>query len=177
MTTNGRALTRVCVVDFDLAKVVYDRLVTVSARSPTISHGRFAKFFVFPALNRNPSDSGIIVAALDPITTTLVNVQIYLCTPSKIVLGDPLESDIHTLQLALPGRIDTAPHFHRPRGQPLKPGLAGFTYKWLGRIIQDRGPGVRNPEQDARACIDLLERTVHPSPVRPAETEITISPA
>ena len=29
--------------------------------------------------------------------------------------------------------------------------------KWLGRAIQDRGPGRHDPEEDARACVDLLK--------------------
>jgi RNA exonuclease 1 len=44
-----------------------------------------------------------------------------------------------------------------PRGRPLKPGLAWLTLKWLNRTIQDRGLGGHDPEEDALACVDLLE--------------------
>jgi hypothetical protein len=65
-------------------------------------------------------------------------------------------SDPRALKL-LHGRcIDTALLFHHPRGRPLKPGLAWLTRKWIGHIIQDRGPGGHNLEEDARTCIDLL---------------------
>ncbi|KAH9983579.1 hypothetical protein BJV77DRAFT_1072756 [Russula vinacea] len=55
---------------------------------------------------------------------------------------------------------DTALIFHHPRRRPLKPGLAWLTRKWLGRTIQDRGPGGHDPEEDARACVDLLKAKI-----------------
>ena len=67
VATDGKALTRVCVIDFDTGKVVYDQLVKPM---PIISHGRS----VFFGLIHNPSLSGITAAALDPITTTLADV-------------------------------------------------------------------------------------------------------
>lgn len=80
--------------------------------------------------------------------------------PSTILLGHSLESDLRALQLAHPRCIDTALLFHHPRGRPLKPGLAWLTRKWLGRTIQDRGPGGHNPEEDAQACVDLLKAKI-----------------
>ncbi|KAI9432797.1 hypothetical protein H4582DRAFT_2083191 [Lactarius indigo] len=106
-------------------------------------------------------------AALDPVTTTLADVQTHLRTlidPSTILLGHSLESDLRALQLAHPRCVDTAILFHHPRGRPLKPGLAWLTRKWLGRTIQDRGPGGHNPEEDARACIDLLKAKIKNGP-------------
>jgi RNA exonuclease 1 len=39
---------------------------------------------------------------------------------------------------------------------------------WLSRTIQDRGPGGHDPEEDARACVDLLKAKIkngaHPLP-------------
>ena len=63
-------------------------------------------------------------------------------------------------KLSHPRCIDTALIFHHPRGRPLKPGLAWLTRKWLGRTILDRGPGDHNPEEDARACMDLLKAKI-----------------
>jgi RNA exonuclease 1 len=83
-----------------------------------------------------------------------------LITPSTILLGHSLESDLNALKLSHARCIDTALIFHHPRGRPLKPGLAWLTRKWLGRIIQDRGPGGHNPEEDARACMDLLKAKI-----------------
>jgi RNA exonuclease 1 len=54
--------------------------------------------------------------------------------------------------------IDTALIFHHPRGRPLKPGLAWLTKKWLGREIQTRGEGGHDPEEDARACMELVQK-------------------
>jgi RNA exonuclease 1 len=53
--------------------------------------------------------------------------------------------------------------FHYPRGRPLKPGLA-LTREWLGRTIQDRGPGGHDPEEDARVCVDLLKAKIKNGP-------------
>ena len=109
------------------------------------------------------SFSGITAEALEPVTTTLADVQAHLRTlvsPSTILLGHSLESDLRALQFSHPRCIDTALIFHHPRGRPLKPGLAWLTRKWLNRTIQDRGPGGHNPEEDARACVDLLKAKV-----------------
>ena len=76
------------------------------------------------------------------------------------MVGHSLESDLRALQLSHPRCIDTALIFHHPRGRPLKPGLAWLTRKWLGRTIQDRGPGGHDPEEDARACVDLLKAKI-----------------
>lgn len=113
--------------------------------------------------NHQYSFSGITEEALQSITTTLGDVQAYLrtiITPSTILIGHSLESDLHALQLSHPRCIDTAILFHHPRGRPLKPGLAWLTRKWLGRTIQDRGPGGHDPEEDARACMDLLKAKI-----------------
>ena len=118
---------------------------------------------MFLALIFNPSFSGITAATLDPVTTTLADVQTHVRTlikPSMILLCHSLESDLRALKLSQPRCIDTALIFHHPRGRPLKPGLAWFTRKWLGRIIQDRGPGGHNPDEDARACMDLLKAKI-----------------
>ncbi|KAH8999593.1 hypothetical protein EDB86DRAFT_2908694 [Lactarius hatsudake] len=151
ITNDGKALTRVCVIDFDSGKVIYDQLV----KPPS------------PITDYLTRYSGITAAALDPVTTTLADVQTHLRTlinPSTILLGHSLESDLRALQLAHPRCIDTALLFHHPRGRPLKPGLAWLTRKWLGRTIQDRGPGGHNPEEDARACIDLLKAKIKNGP-------------
>ncbi|KAF8259558.1 hypothetical protein EI94DRAFT_1707012 [Lactarius quietus] len=40
--------------------------------------------------------------------------------------------------------------YHHPHGRPLKPGLAWLTRKWLDDLIQNRGPGGHNPNEDAQ---------------------------
>ena len=77
-----------------------------------------------------------------------------------ILLGHSLESDLRALQLSHPRCIDTALIFHRPRGRPLKLGLAWLARKWLSRTIHDCGPGGHDPEEDAWASVDLLKAKV-----------------
>ncbi|KAI9435894.1 hypothetical protein BJY52DRAFT_1207341 [Lactarius psammicola] len=145
-TNDGKALTRGCVTDFDSGKVLYDQLV----KPPNPITDYLTRF------------SGITAAALDPVATTLADVRTHIRTlikPSTILLDHSLESDLHALQLAHSRRINTVLLFH-PRDRPLKPRLARLKRKWLGRIIEGRGPGGHNPEEDARACIDLLKAKI-----------------
>lgn len=81
-------------------------------------------------------------------------------TPTPVLLGHSLESDLNALKICHPRCIDTAVIFHHPRGRPLKPGLAWLTKKWCGREIQNRGEGGHDPEEDARACLGLLRKKV-----------------
>ena len=84
------------------------------------------------------------------------------CTP--ILLGHSLESDLRALKFTHMRCIDTALLYHHPRGRPLKPGLAWLTKKWCGREIQNRGEGGHDAEEDARACIELLQRKMKNGP-------------
>ena len=121
---------------------------------------RFTTDSSFCAITPDSSFSGITAKTLESITTSLADVQAHLrtlITPSTILLGHSLEHDLRALQLSHPRCIDTAVIFHHPGGPPLKPKLAWLTRRWLGRAIQDRGPGGHDPEEDARACIDLLK--------------------
>lgn len=150
-------------IDFATSKVVYDQLVKppspITDYLTRCVHSSCASF----ALNPEFSFSGITAQALEPITTTLADVQAHLhtlITSSTILIGHSLESDLRALQIAHPWCIDTAILFHHPRGRPLKPGLAWLARKWLNRTIQDRGPGGHNPEEDALACVDLLKAKI-----------------
>lgn len=107
--------------------------------------------------------SGITEASLASATTTLAQVQEQLMPilapkdgPTSILVGHSLESDLKALRICHPKCIDTALMYHHPRGRPLKPGLAWLTKKWCNREIQTRGDGGHDPEEDARACVDLL---------------------
>jgi RNA exonuclease 1 len=96
------------------------------------------------------------------VTTTLADVQMFLLpllsrTPTPILLGHSLDSDLKALKLCHPRCIDTALMYHHPRGRPMKPGLAWLTKKWCGREIQANGDGGHDPQEDARACLDLLK--------------------
>lgn len=109
--------------------------------------------------------SGITPESLATATTTFSQVQSHILTllsakPTPVLLGHSLESDLNALKICHPICIDTALIYHHPRGKPMKPGLAWLTKKWCGREIQNRGEGGHNPEEDARACIDLLKKKV-----------------
>ena len=109
--------------------------------------------------------SGITAEALDPVTTTFEEVQTHIlnllsASPTPVLLGHSLESDLKALKICHPLCIDTSVMYHHPRGRPFKPGLAWLTKKWCGREIQNRGEGGHDPEEDARACIDLLKKKI-----------------
>ncbi|KAI0061326.1 ribonuclease H-like protein [Artomyces pyxidatus] len=153
LTEGGKELARVCLIDFNSGKVLYDQLVKPS--SPITDY--LTRF------------SGITAEALAPVTTTLPTVQAHLLTllsvsPTPILVGHSLESDLRALKLCHSRCIDTALIYHHPRGRPLKPGLAWLTKKWCGREIQARGEGGHDPEEDARACISLLQKKLENGP-------------
>lgn len=83
---------------------------------------------------------------------------------TPILVGHSLESDLKALKICHPRCIDTALLYHHPRGRPLKPGLAWLTKKWCGRQIQTRGEGGHDPEEDARACVELLKLKLEQGP-------------
>jgi RNA exonuclease 1 len=85
-------------------------------------------------------------ALLSSVTTTLDDVQTYLLpllsrmlTP--ILLGHSLDLDLKALKLCHPQCIDTALMYHHPCRQPMKPGLAWLTKKWLGGRYRPTGTG------------------------------------
>ena len=121
----------------------------------------------FRAITPDFSFSGITAEALESITTTLADVQAHLrtlITPSMILLGHSLESDLHALQLSH-HCTSTPPRYSVTHaGARSSPGLAWLTRKWLGRTMKDRGPGGHDPEEDARACVDLLKAKIKNGP-------------
>jgi RNA exonuclease 1 len=139
----------------------------------TISRGlhRAFSFALLTRLNLRARWSGITASALENVTTSLPEIQLHLLkllTPpsgeTPILLGHSLESDLRALKLCHPRCIDTALVYHHPRGRPLKPGLAWLAKKWCGREIQMRGDGGHDPEEDARACVELLRKKVESGP-------------
>ncbi|KAI0920161.1 hypothetical protein AcW1_001979 [Taiwanofungus camphoratus] len=153
MTEDGKELTRVCMIDYTSGIVIYDHLV--KPLKPI--HDYLTRW------------SGITAEVLDPVTTAFAEVQSHVlsilsASPTPVLLGHSLESDLKALKICHPLCVDTAVIYHHPRGRPLKPGLAWLTKKWCGREIQNRGEGGHDPEEDARACIDLLKKKVENGP-------------
>ena len=63
--------------------------------------------------------SGITEKLLEGVTTTLEDIQqelLQICTPSTILLGHSLESDLNALKFAHPFVVDTAIIYPHPRG-------------------------------------------------------------
>lgn len=151
LTEEGKELTRVCVINYWTGKVEFDHLV----KPPR------------PVLDYLTQWSGITEESLRDVTMPLAEVQSALLAllsppqgPTPILLGHSLESDLRALKVAHPRCIDTSVLYHHPRGRPLKPGLAWLTNKYCERQIQNRGAGGHDAEEDARACIELLQRKI-----------------
>ncbi len=149
LTEGGKQLARVCIIDYASGIVVYDQLVKPSN----------------PVTDYLTRWSGITAEALETATATFDEVQTHILSvlsvsPTPVLLGHSLESDLQALKICHPRCIDTAVIYHHPRGRPLKPGLAWLTQKWCGREIQNRGEGGHDPEEDAQACLDLLRKKV-----------------
>ncbi|KAF5346349.1 hypothetical protein D9758_011478 [Tetrapyrgos nigripes] len=168
LTEAGKELTRVCVIDFYTQKVIYDSLVKPSK----------------PVTDYLTRWSGITAEALATANTTFSEAQAHILKllsppppnpfstskqstptpPTPILIGHSLESDLKALKICHPLCIDTALLYHHPRGRPLKPGLAWLTKKWCNREIQTRGEGGHDPEEDARACLELLQKKIAEGP-------------
>ncbi|EKM52741.1 uncharacterized protein PHACADRAFT_261348 [Phanerochaete carnosa HHB-10118-sp] len=152
-TEDGKELARVCIIDYASGVVIYDKLVKPQK----------------PVTDYLTRWSGITEEALRNVTTTFREVQSHVLallsvSPTPVLLGHSLESDLKALKICHPRCIDTAVTYHHPRGRPLKPGLAWLTKKWCGREIQNRGEGGHDPEEDARACLDLLKKKADNGP-------------
>lgn len=142
-TRQGLELTRISVVNWD-AEVVYDTLV-----KPTN-----------PITDYVTQYSGITAELLDPITTTLADVQAHLLTlfnNDTVLLGQSLNSDLTAMRLVHPFIIDTSTIYHHTRGPPYKPSLKWLASKYLRRAIQNGGAQGHNSAEDAKACLDLLK--------------------
>ncbi|TBU36676.1 ribonuclease H-like protein [Dichomitus squalens] len=153
LTEDGKQLARVCLIDYASSIVVYDALVKPSK----------------PVTDYLTRWSGITAEGLSSATASFDDVQSHIlsvlsASPTPVLLGHSLESDLQALKICHPRCIDTALIYHHPRGRPLKPGLAWLTKKWCGREIQNRGEGGHDPEEDARACLDLLRKKVENGP-------------
>lgn len=104
--------------------------------------------------------SGITKELLDPVTTTLQDIQqklLSLITPRTILVGHSLNSDLGALKLTHPFIVDTGIIYPHPRGPPLKSSLRWLTQKYLNREIQKNSEG-HDSVEDARAVLELVKQ-------------------
>jgi RNA exonuclease 1 len=112
--------------------------------------------------------SGITKEMLDPVTTTLADVQARLLdilTPNAILVGHSLDSDFNALKLSHPFIVDTSLLYPHVRGPPLKQSLKWLTQRYLHRDIQNTPGDVGHDSiEDARACLDLVKQKCEKGP-------------
>ena len=145
------ALTRISLVGWDRS-VVMDELVKPDK-------------LIIDYLTRF---SGMTADMLNPVTTTLPDIQkrlLDILTPTTILIGHSLDSDLTALKLTHPFIIDTSVLYQHPRGPPLKSSLKWLAQKYLSREIQ-KGHGTLGHDsvEDSRACLDLVKQKCEKGP-------------
>jgi RNA exonuclease 1 len=138
-------LTRISVLAWD-GTVLMDELV--KPKNPVVDY--LTRF------------SGITKEKLDPVETTLADIQerlLKLITPRTILVGHSLESDLKALKMTHPFVVDTSIIFAHPRGPPLKSSLKYLAQRYLNREIQkNHGSTGHDSIEDARTCLDLVKQ-------------------
>lgn len=113
-----------------------------------------------PITNYFTQYSGMTPEKLENVTTSLEDIQqelLGILTPSSVLLGHSLDSDLNALKLTHPFVIDTSIIYPHPRGLPLRSSLKYLANKYLKREIQTGGANGHNSVEDAQAVLDLVK--------------------
>ncbi|KAJ8001400.1 hypothetical protein DPEC_G00169120 [Dallia pectoralis] len=153
LTKNGNELTRVSLVDSE-GKCLLDELV----KPPN------------PIIHYLTEFSGITRAMLQPITTTLREVQVKLkrvLPQDAVLVGHSLDNDLRALKLIHPHVIDTSLLYRREFGQRFKlKVLADIVLKMK---IQTEDRQGHDPTEDALASLKLAQYFIHTGPQKVVE--------
>ncbi|XP_012220139.1 RNA exonuclease 5 [Linepithema humile] len=143
LTTSGNLeLTRISIVDESM-NIVYDSLVKPEN----------------PITNYLTRYSGITKEMLNDVTVTLHDVQQVLRTllpPDAILVGQSLNSDLHTLKMMHPYIIDTSIIFNLTGDRYRKTKLQILAREFLGEVIQNSKAGHCSTE-DSMASMKLVK--------------------
>ncbi|KAM9492886.1 LOW QUALITY PROTEIN: RNA exonuclease 5 [Salvelinus alpinus] len=148
LTERGNELTRISLVD-SRGSCVLDELVKPPNR----------------ILNYLTQFSGITRAILQPITTTLREVQSKLkkvLPRDAVLVGHSLENDLSALNLIHPHVIDTSLLYRREFGQRFKLKVLAETV--LKKQIQTEERKGHDPTEDAQAALELAQYFIHTGP-------------
>ncbi|KAL6440694.1 hypothetical protein ACFW04_003276 [Cataglyphis niger] len=143
LTTSGNLeLTRITIVDENM-KIIYDSLV----KPENVITNYLTRY------------SGITEEMLNNVTVTLHNVQQTLRTilpADAILVGQSLNSDLHTLKMMHPYIIDTSVIFNLTGDRYRKTKLQILAREFLGERIQDSKAGHCSAE-DSKASMKLVQ--------------------
>ncbi|XP_037545749.1 RNA exonuclease 5 [Nematolebias whitei] len=156
LTVNGYELTRVSLVDGD-GNCVLDELVKPQSR----------------ILNYLTKFSGITAAMLQPITTTLKDVQaklMMLLPGNAVLVGHSLNNDLVALKLIHQHVIDTSLLYRREFGQRFK--LKVLTERVLKRQIQTEETRGHDSTEDAVATLELAQYFIKTGPHQVVELHL-----
>ncbi|KAF9040499.1 hypothetical protein BDP27DRAFT_1455301 [Rhodocollybia butyracea] len=157
-------------IDYDTQLVAYDRLVKPAK----------------PVVDYLTRWSGITAEALATATTTFSEAQAHVLSPvssftpkpnpfhiqkttstsspspplTPILLKHSLESELKALKITHSFCVDAALIYSHPRVRPLKLVLTRVTKKWYGSETQIQGEGGHDPEEEARAMMELDDEEV-----------------
>uniref|UniRef100_A0A8C7JT23 Exonuclease domain-containing protein n=1 Tax=Oncorhynchus kisutch TaxID=8019 RepID=A0A8C7JT23_ONCKI len=157
LTEWGNELTRISLVD-SRGSCVLDELVKPPNR----------------ILHYLTQFSGITRAMLQPITTTLREVQSKLkkvLPRDAVLVGHSLENDLRALNLIHPHVIDTSLLYRREFGRRFKLKVLAETV--LKKQIQTEERKGHDPTEDAQAALELAQYFIHTGPRQVRHTHWT----